>query len=52
MNHRERIAAVLHYEPYDRLPLVHFGYWQETLEKWRDEGHLTKEEAAGHGERG
>ncbi len=50
MNHRERISAVLHYESYDRLPLVHFGYWQETLDKWRDEGHITAEEAAGHGD--
>ncbi len=48
MTHRERIAAVLHYDGYDRLPLVHFGYWQDTLDKWRDEGHLTAEEAAGH----
>ena len=45
MNNRERAWAVLHYEPYDRLPLVHFGYWRETLEKWADEGHITAEEA-------
>jgi hypothetical protein len=46
MNNRERVWAVLHYEPYDRLPLVHFGYWGETLERWAQEGHLTAAEAA------
>jgi len=45
MNNRARAWAVLHYEPYDRLPLVHFGYWRETLEKWADEGHITAAEA-------
>ena len=38
MNHRERVRAVLHYENYDRMPLVAFGYWQQTLEKWEKEG--------------
>ena len=46
MNNTERTRAILHYENYDRLPIVHFGYWGETLQKWRDEGHLTAEEAA------
>jgi hypothetical protein len=27
------------------LPLVHFGFWRETWEKWAAEGHLTAEEA-------
>lgn len=44
MNSRERALAVLHYQPYDSLPIVHFGYWYETLEKWAAEGHLTREE--------
>lgn len=47
MNHRERTLAVLRYQPYDRLPIVHFGYWRETLQKWAAEGHLTAEEAKG-----
>jgi hypothetical protein len=46
MDNRERALAVLHYEPYDRLPLAHFGYWRETLEKWASEGHITVEEAS------
>jgi uroporphyrinogen decarboxylase len=29
------------------MPVLHFGFWQETLEKWADEGHLTHEEIAG-----
>jgi len=45
MNNRERALAILNYEPYDRLPLVHFGFWRETLQKWAAEGHLTAEEA-------
>ena len=36
MNHRERVRAVMHYENYDRLPCVAFGYWTETLDKWAD----------------
>lgn len=42
--------AVLHYEPYDRLPVVHFGYWQDTLMKWAREGHITEEEARSWGD--
>ncbi|MCL2096112.1 MAG: hypothetical protein FWH10_04325 [Oscillospiraceae bacterium] len=45
MNNRERTMAVLNYEKYDRLPLVHFGYWGELLQKWHREGHITKEES-------
>ena len=45
MNNRERVHAILHYQDYDRMPVVHFGYWRETLEKWAAEGHITVEEA-------
>ncbi len=47
MNDRERLRAVLNYENYDRLPVLHFGFWDETLKKWAQEGHLTPEEARG-----
>jgi uroporphyrinogen decarboxylase len=47
MNNRERAMAVLNYEPYDRLPVVHFGFWDETLDKWAAEGHITEEAAEG-----
>ena len=50
MNNRERTMAILNYEKYDRMPVVHFGYWQELLHKWHREGHLTKEEADGYGD--
>ena len=46
MTNRERTLAILHYQPYDRLPVVHFGYWSETLDKWVAEGHLKAEEIA------
>lgn len=36
--------AVLRYHPVDRLPLVHFGFLRETLERWHREGHITAEE--------
>ncbi len=45
MNNRERVHAILHYEDYDRMPVVHFGYWNETLLKWATEGHITADEA-------
>lgn len=50
MTNRERTLAILRYQPYDRMPVVHFGYWGETLEKWRDEGHLTTEQITGYGD--
>jgi uroporphyrinogen decarboxylase len=43
---RERLNAILHYKNYDRIPIMHFGFWQETLEKWVEEGHLAQEEIA------
>ncbi len=50
MTNRERALAVLRYQPYDRLPIVHFGYWGETLQKWVQEGHLKPEELQGVGD--
>ena len=45
MNNRKRALAILNYKDYDRLPLVYFTFWKETIDKWADEGHLTREEA-------
>ena len=45
MTFRENILAILHYKPYDRLPVVSFGYWAETVQKWAMEGHITQAEA-------
>jgi len=46
VNNRQRTLAVLNYQPYDCLPLVHFGFWKETLERWAAEGYITPREAA------
>lgn len=48
MNNRERVAAIMHYQDYDRMPVVHFGYWTETLQKWVNEGHLAQDDIEGH----
>ncbi len=48
MTFRENVMAILNYEKFDRLPIVSFGYWPETLQKWADEGHITQEEADGY----
>lgn len=47
MTNRERQNAILHYQSFDRMPVVHFGWWDELLDKWCAEGHLTKEEITG-----
>ncbi len=52
MTNRERVKAILHYETYDRMPVVAFGYWNETLDKWADEGHITKEQAQEYATKG
>jgi len=36
----------LNYTAYDRLPIIHFGFWGETLQKWQREGHLSAEDLA------
>jgi hypothetical protein len=46
MTNKERAMAILTYGSYDRIPIVHFGFWAETLQKWHHEGHLTSEEAS------
>ena len=48
MDNRTRTLAILNYETADRLPLIHFGYWEETLHKWAYEGHISKETAKNH----
>ena len=43
MTTRERAKAVLNYESYDRLPIVHFGFWDETLVEWAEQGIISSE---------
>ena len=50
MTNRERALAVLRYQSYDRLPIVHFGYWRETLQKWAEEGHIPAALVKAHGD--
>jgi uroporphyrinogen decarboxylase len=45
MNLRENFLAVLHYQPYDRMPMIHFGFWDTLLITWAQEGHITIEQA-------
>ena len=48
MNFRENVMNILHYKKFDAFPVVSFGYWSETLTKWADEKHITREEAEGY----
>ena len=50
MNFRENVSAILNYQNFDHLPVVSFGYWPETLQKWQREGHVTREEVEGYGD--
>ncbi len=50
MTNRERAMNILHYKPADRMPAVHFGYWQELLEEWAEQGKISKELAKSVGD--
>lgn len=40
MNDRERLLAVLRYQPVDRVPYRIFGgAWPETVDRWKEEGY-------------
>jgi uroporphyrinogen decarboxylase len=46
LNDRERFYATMHYQPRDRAPICDFGYWDETLIVWHDQGlprHVSAE---------
>lgn len=45
MNLRDDSMAILHYQPYEHFPIVHFGFWEETVAKWVQEGHIPAEHA-------
>ena len=42
---REAFNAILHYENFSHVPVLHCGFWPEALLKWVDEGHLEKSDA-------
>ena len=43
MTNRERMHNLLHYKKVDRLPAVHFGYWDELLIEWAEQGYFSVE---------
>ncbi len=47
MTNRERAMNILHYKEVDRLPAVHFGYWNELLQEWAEQGKIPAELAIG-----
>lgn len=38
MNNRQRFQATMHYQPRDRSPITDFGFWEETVVLWHDQG--------------
>ena len=38
MTTRERFNKVLHWQKPDRVPNMDFGYWDETIVAWHDQG--------------
>lgn len=38
MNNRELFNAIMHYENFDRMPVMHWAVWPETWERWKKEG--------------
>ena len=42
MTNRERAMNILHYKPADRMPAVHFGYWNELLWEWAEQGKIPR----------
>lgn len=44
MNPRQRFLATMHYQPRDRSPICDFGFWDETIIEWHQQGlpaHVT-----------
>jgi len=45
MTNREKFLSVINYESNAQMPLVHFGYWNETVDKWKNEGHINNDDS-------
>jgi uroporphyrinogen decarboxylase len=50
MTNRERVKNILHYQPADRMPAVHFGYWRELIAEWAEQGLIPKDFARSWGD--
>ncbi|MDD3693457.1 MAG: uroporphyrinogen decarboxylase family protein [Oscillospiraceae bacterium] len=48
MTLRENVMAILNYKPYKKLPVVCFGYWNETVDKWANQGYINSTDAEGY----
>lgn len=46
MNVRESYIAVMNYKPVEHIPVLHFGYWDQLIDEWVEQGHITKEQRA------
>jgi len=42
MNNKEKFLSTLSYEPDAVIPIMHFGYWDDTVAKWKNEGHISE----------
>ncbi|MEI6425614.1 MAG: hypothetical protein WCP55_25600, partial [Lentisphaerota bacterium] len=38
MTNRELFQNIMHYGNFDRMPVIHWTGWPETLERWYGEG--------------
>jgi hypothetical protein len=38
MNNRERFRATMRYQARDRAPITDFGFWEETIPLWHEQG--------------
>ena len=38
MNERERFIATMRYRDRDRIPIVNFNFWIETIDRWHEQG--------------
>ncbi len=38
MNQRQRFLNTMNYQPVDRCPIWDFGFWEETLPAWQEQG--------------
>jgi len=44
MNYKQKFHSVMNYEQNTDIPVVHFGYWYETVDKWKEEGHIDTDD--------
>ncbi len=43
MNVRQRVNAVMNHQQVDEMPVVSFGFWTQTLRKWKAEGYIKED---------